>query len=200
MKDLDVVTIGRAGVDLYGDQTGSRLEDMGSFSKYIGGSPTNTAIGAARLGMGCALISRVGDDAMGRFIQEELAREGVDTSHVRTDAARMTALVILGIRDKASFPLIFYRENCADMAISEEDVTENLIARTRAVVTSGTHFSTPTTKAASLRALELAEKHGAERWIDLDYRPVLWGLGGKGDGETRFIADDGVTEHLQGIA
>ncbi|MEM9853673.1 MAG: 5-dehydro-2-deoxygluconokinase [Pseudomonadota bacterium] len=199
MKDLDIVAIGRAGVDLYGDQTGGRLEDMRSFSKYIGGSPTNTVIGAARLGAKTALISRVGDDAMGRFITEELAREGVGADHVITDPARMTALVLLGIRDSAQFPLIFYRENCADMAICEDDIDEALIARARAVVTSGTHFSTPKTKAASLRALALAAKHGAQRWIDLDYRPVLWGLGSKGDGETRFIADATVTDHLKDI-
>jgi len=172
---------------------------MGSFSKYIGGSPTNTAIGAARLGARAALISRVGDDAMGRFIIEELAREGVDSGPVITDGTRMTALVILGIRNKESFPLIFYRENCADMGLTEADIPDDLIARTRAVVTSGTHFSTPSTKAASLKALELAKEHGAQRWIDLDYRPVLWGLGSKGDGETRFIADQSVTAHLQGI-
>ncbi|MGR3492127.1 MAG: bifunctional 5-dehydro-2-deoxygluconokinase/5-dehydro-2-deoxyphosphogluconate aldolase [Shimia sp.] len=199
VKDLDIVAIGRAGVDLYGDQIGTRLEDMGSFSKYIGGSPTNTAIGAARLGMRAALITRVGDDAMGRFIREELEREAVETTGVITDPDRLTALVLLGIRDKASFPLIFYREDCADAALCAADIDEGLIRRARAVVTSGTHFSTPETKAASLRALQLAEKHGAQRWIDLDYRPVLWGLAGKGDGETRFIADDTVTAHLQGI-
>ncbi|MEM7241638.1 MAG: 5-dehydro-2-deoxygluconokinase [Pseudomonadota bacterium] len=198
-KAIDAIFIGRAGVDLYGDQTGTRLEDMGSFSKYIGGSPCNTAIGAARLGMKTALISRVGDDAMGRFITEELSRERVNVDHVITDPARMTAMVLLGIRDKEQFPLIFYRENCADMAICTDDITEDHIASARAVVTSGTHFSTNITKAASLRALELAKKHGGERWIDLDYRPVLWGLGSKGDGETRFIADDTVTAHLQSI-
>jgi len=136
---------------------------------------------------------------MGQFIREDLAREGVDVTHLRTDADRMTALVLLGIRDKESFPLIFLRENCADIAICEDDIDEDLIASARALVTSGTHFSTEGTKAASLKALRLAEQHGAERWIDLDYRPVLWGLAGKGDGETRFIADDGVTAHLQGI-
>lgn len=198
-KSLDAVMIGRAGVDLYGDQIGGRLEDMGSFSKYIGGSPTNTAIGAARLGRKTALISRVGPDAMGGFIQEELSREGVDVSCLITDADAMTALVLLGIRDQESFPLIFFRENCADMNICEADMDEALIKRAKCVVTSGTHFSTATTKAASLRALTLAEKHGGERWIDLDYRPVLWGLAEKGDGETRFIASDGVTAHLQEI-
>ena len=195
---MDAIFMGRAGVDLYGDQIGGRLEDMGSFSKYIGGSPTNTAIGAARLGAKAQLIARVGDDAMGRFIREELSREGVNTDTVITDPDRLTALVLLGIRDKDQFPLIFYREDCADMAISAEDIPADLRGA-RAVVTSGTHFSTPGTKAASLTLLDRATAQGATRWLDLDYRPVLWGLAGKGDGETRFIADDGVTAHLMAI-
>lgn len=198
-KSLDAVMIGRAGVDLYGEQIGGRLADMGSFAKYIGGSPTNTSIGASRLGLKTALITRVGNDAMGSFIREELQREGVATDHVKTDHDRLTALVLLGIRDTESFPLIFYRENCADMAICEDDVSEALIASTKAVVTSGTHFSTPTTKAANMRALSLAAKYGAKRVIDLDYRPVLWGLADKGDGETRFISNDNVTAHLQDV-
>lgn len=198
-KSLDAVMIGRAGVDLYGEQIGGRLEDMGSFAKYIGGSPTNTSIGASRLGLKTALITRVGNDAMGRFIREELHREGVSTDHVKTDVDRLTALVLLGIRDTESFPLIFYRENCADMAICEEDISEELIASAKAVVTSGTHFSTATTKAANMKALRLASKHGAKRVIDLDYRPVLWGLADKGDGETRFVSNDNVTAHLQEV-
>ena len=92
---MDVVTIGRSSIDLYGAQIGGRLEDMSSFAKYIGGSPTNTAIGAARLGLRSAIITRVGDEHMGRFIRETLQREGVDTSHVKTDPDRLSALVIL---------------------------------------------------------------------------------------------------------
>jgi len=99
-KPLDVITIGRAGVDLYGSQVGGRLEDMGSFDKYIGGSPTNMACGTARLGLKSALITRVGDEHMGRFIREQLEREGVDVRGIRTDPDRLTALVILGIRDR----------------------------------------------------------------------------------------------------
>ena len=101
-KTLDVITIGRSSVDLYGDQVGGRLEDMGSFSKYIGGSPTNIACGAARLGLRTAVITAVGDEHMGRFIVEQLAREGVDTRGVKVDPERLTALVLLGIRDDAS--------------------------------------------------------------------------------------------------
>ena len=133
-KPLDVITIGRSSVDLYGAQVGGRLEDMGSFQKYIGGSPTNMAAGTARLGLRSALITRVGDEHMGRYIREELAREGVDVRGVKTDPERLTALVLLGIRDQEQFPLIFYRENCADMGLTVDDIDADFIKRARAVV------------------------------------------------------------------
>ena len=196
MSDLDVITIGRAGVDLYGAQIGGRLEDMGSFEKYIGGSPTNIACGTARLGLKTALISRVGDEHMGRFILEQLAREGVCTDGVVTDPERLTALVILGIRDEEQFPLIFYRENCADMALCEDDIDEGFIKRARAVVVTGTHLSHPRTEAAVIKALELARKHGLRTALDIDYRPNLWGVAGHGDGESRFVESAKVTEKL----
>lgn len=197
MKTLDVITIGRSSVDLYGAQVGGRLEDMGSFQKYIGGSPCNIAAGTARLGLKSALITRVGDEHMGRFIREELAREGVDVRGVRTDPERLTALVLLGIRDDKQFPLIFYRENCADMALCEDDIDEGFIAEARAVVATGTHLSHPRTEAAVLKALTLARKHGAQTALDIDYRPNLWGLSGHGDGENRFIESAAVTARLQ---
>ena len=196
MKDLDVITIGRAGVDLYGAQVGGRLEDMGSFDKYIGGSPTNIACGTARLGLKTALISRVGDEHMGRFILEQLAREGVCTEGVKTDPDRLTALVILGIRDSEQFPLIFYRENCADMALCEDDIDEGFITRARAVVVTGTHLSHPRTEAAVLKALTIARRHGIRTALDIDYRPNLWGVAGHGDGESRFVESAAVTDKL----
>jgi 5-dehydro-2-deoxygluconokinase len=197
LKTLDVITIGRSSVDLYGAQVGGRLEDMASFQKYIGGSPTNMATGTARLGLKSALITRVGDEHMGRFIREELAREGVDTRGVKTDPERLTALVLLGIRDEKQFPLIFFRENCADMALCEDDIDEAFIAEARSVVATGTHLSNPRTEAAVLKALTLARKHGARTALDIDYRPNLWGLAGHGDGEQRFIESAKVTAKLQ---
>lgn len=197
MKRLDVITIGRSSVDLYGAQVGGRLEDMASFQKYIGGSPTNMAAGTARLGLKSALITRVGDEHMGRFIREELAREGVDVRGVKTDPERLTALVLLGIRDEKQFPLIFYRENCADMALCEDDIDEGFIAEARSVVATGTHLSNPRTEAAVLKALTLARKHGARTALDIDYRPNLWGLAGHGAGEERFIESAKVTAKLQ---
>ncbi len=197
MKPLDLITIGRSSVDLYGDQIGGRLEDMGSFSKYIGGSPTNIACGTARLGLRSAVITGVGDEHMGRFIREQLLREGVDVRGVKVDPERLTALVLLGIRDEDSFPLIFYRENCADMGLSVDDIDEDFIAEARAVVVTGTHLSNPQTEAAVLKALELARKHGARTALDIDYRPNLWGVAGHGEGESRFVESAAVTAKLQ---
>lgn len=195
----DLIAIGRAGVDLYGQQVGGRLEDMGSFAKYVGGSPTNTVIGAARLGLEAGLITRVGGDHMGRFIREELEREGVNTRGVITDAERLTALVILGIRDNTTFPLIFYRENCADMALDEADIDEAYIASAGCVLLSGTHLSRAGVFAASLRAAKIAKKAGRKVAFDVDYRPVLWGLEKRDQGENRFVANDQVTTQLQAI-
>ena len=143
MSDLDLITIGRSSVDLYGAQIGGRLEDMGSFDKYIGGSPTNIACGTARLGLKSAVITGVGDEHMGRFIREQLEREGVNTEGVKTDPDRLTALVLLGIRNQEQFPLIFYREDCADMGLTVDDIDPDFIRRARAVVATGTHLSHP---------------------------------------------------------
>jgi 5-dehydro-2-deoxygluconokinase len=198
-RTYDLICLGRLAVDLYAQQPGARLEDATSFTKYLGGSSANAAFGTARLGLRTAMLSRVGDDHMGRFLLETLQREGCDTSQVSVDRERLTALVLLGIKDRDTFPLIFYRENCADMAIDESDIDEDFIASSRALAITGTHFSTPWVHAASSKALAFARKHGVRTVLDIDYRPVLWGLTGRGDGETRFIADGGVTAHLQGI-
>ncbi|MEZ5648014.1 MAG: 5-dehydro-2-deoxygluconokinase [Alphaproteobacteria bacterium] len=195
-RRLDLITIGRAAVDLYGEQIGSRLEDMVSFAKYLGGCPANIAVGTARLGLKSAMITRVGDEHMGRFVRETLAAEGVDVASVTTDPKRLTALVILGIRDRDTFPLIFYRENCADMAIEPSDMRAEVIGSAKAILVTGTHFSTPGTDAACRHAIALAKQSGTRVIFDIDYRPVLWGLTSHGLGEERFIANDKVSQHL----
>ena len=196
-KPLDLITIGRSSVDLYGAQVGGRLEDMGSFDKYIGGSPTNIACGTARLGLKSAVITGVGDEHMGRFVTEQLKREGVNTDGVKVDAERLTALVLLGIRDSEQFPLIFYREDCADMGLTVDDVDETLIKSARAVVATGTHLSNPQVEAATLKALEIARANDMQTALDIDYRPNLWGVAGHGEGESRFVESQAVTAKLQ---
>ena len=198
-RTRDIVCLGRLAVDLYAQQVGARLEDVSSFAKYLGGSSANIAFGCARLGLKSAMLSRVGNDHMGRFLIETLEREGCDTSHVRVDHERLTALVLLGIEDRDTFPLVFYRDNCADMAIDENDFDEAFIASSKALLITGTHFSTDQVNRASRRALEYARRNDVRTVLDIDYRPVLWGLTGKADGETRFIANESVSAHLQGI-
>jgi 5-dehydro-2-deoxygluconokinase len=199
-RSLDLIAIGRSSVDLYGEQIGGRLEEMRSFAKYVGGSPANTAIGAARLGLSAGLITGVGADHMGRFIIEQLNREGVDVRGIKTDHDRLTALVILGIRASDTFPLIFYRENCADMALREQDIDVNLVRSAGAVLINGTHLSQPDVFAASMRAVDIAKSAGGKIVFDIDYRPVLWGLEARDKGENRFVASPEVTARLQQAA
>ncbi|OOS02440.1 5-dehydro-2-deoxygluconokinase [Canicola haemoglobinophilus] len=198
-KTLDLICLGRVAVDLYAQQIGSRLEDVSSFAKYLGGSSGNVAYGTAVQGVKSSMLARVGDEHMGRFLREELQRIGVDTSHLITDKERLTALVILGIKDQDTFPLIFYRDNCADMAITSDDFDEEYIASAKALAITGTHLSHPKTRHAVLTALEYAGRNGTKRLLDLDYRPVLWGLTSLGDGETRFIDSEEVTKSLQEV-
>jgi 5-dehydro-2-deoxygluconokinase len=196
---LDLITIGRVSVDLYGQQIGSRLEDVATFAKAVGGCPANVAIGVARLGLRSALITRVGDEPMGRFVREQLAREGVDVRGVHIDRERLTSLVLLSVRDAESFPLIFYRENCADSALSSDDIDPDFVAAARAILVTGTHFSLPAAAQAQRKAIEAARAHGRRVVLDIDYRPNLWGLGGHDAGESRYARSARVTQALSGV-
>ncbi|GGA63075.1 bifunctional 5-dehydro-2-deoxygluconokinase/5-dehydro-2-deoxyphosphogluconate aldolase [Pelagibacterium lentulum] len=198
-ETLDVITIGRASVDLYGQQIGSRLEDVTSFAKSVGGCPANIAIGTARLGLKSAWLGRVGDEQFGRFIYEQMAREGASTKGVIFDPERLTALAILAVEDDKTFPLIFYRENCADMALSEGDISGEMIASAKAILVSGTHFSRENTARAQDKAMALAKANGKRVVFDIDYRPNLWGLAGHAAGEERYIASDTVSEQLKKV-
>lgn len=198
-KDIDVLCIGRACVDLYGDQVGSPLEDVSTLSMYIGGSPCNIAFGVARLGLRSGMLTRVGDDQMGRFVTDRLRQVGCDVSNVIPDPERLTGLAILSIKDNSTFPMLYYRENCADMALSAADIKESYIASARAIVISGTHLSTETTASATHRAVEYAKQHQTKVVLDVDYRPVLWGMAAKDDGNSRFAPSAIVTENLQGV-
>ncbi|MFM2404677.1 MAG: 5-dehydro-2-deoxygluconokinase [Pseudomonadota bacterium] len=196
-RRIDLACLGRVAVDLYAQQFGSRLEDARSLQMYLGGSSGNLAFGVARLGLKSAMISRVGHEQMGQFLRESLQREGCDVSQLQTDPQRLTALVLLGLKDRDTFPLLFMRENCADMAVDASAISEDFVAGCRALAITGTHLSTPTTREAALTALTYAGRHGAVRVLDIDYRPVLWGLTSRGAGDNRYVPDAAVTRQLQ---
>jgi 5-dehydro-2-deoxygluconokinase len=136
---------------------------------------------------------------MGRFVREQLGREGVDVTGVIPDPDRLTALVVLGIRDRDTFPLIFYRENCADMALCEADLDRRWLESAGAVLINGTHLSQPGVFAASSTAARWVKAAGGRVVFDVDYRPVLWGLASKDMGENRFVADAAVTQRMQEV-
>jgi 5-dehydro-2-deoxygluconokinase len=198
-RSIDLACLGRLAVDLYSQQFGARLEDARSMAMYLGGSSANLAFGVARLGLKSAMISRVGNEQMGRFLTETLTREGCDVSQVQVDPERLTALVLLGLKDRDTFPLLFVRENCADMAVDAALIDERFIAQCRALAITGTHLSTPSTRSAATMALRYARKHAVRTVLDIDYRPVLWGLTSRGAGDNRYVPDARVTQQLQEV-
>jgi 5-dehydro-2-deoxygluconokinase len=198
-QQLDVICLGRSSVDLYGAEMGADIKDVDMFRKAVGGCPTNIAIGTARLGLKSALITRVGREQLGDFVREQLVREKVNTEGVVVDPQRFTALVFLGVVDRHTAPHIFYRENCADMALSEGDIDPSFIARARALVVTGTHFSTETVAKASWKAIGAAKGAGVKVVFDIDFRPSLWRLAGVEDGAARLALSPTVRDALLAV-
>ena len=196
-RPLDLICMGRVAVDLYAEQVYSHLKDAQSFRKYLGGCAGNTAVGTARLGLKSAMFSCVGTDEMGLFLRDTLENEGVDTTLLKSTPKHLTALVVLGVNPPDRFPLIFYRENCADMQIQPEDANPEMFQKAKALLITGTGLSTPSMREATWQAVKTAKESGCAIILDIDYRPVLWGLTEAGDGETRFVASAAVTREIQ---
>jgi 5-dehydro-2-deoxygluconokinase len=196
-RPFDLVCMGRVAVDLYAEQIHSPLENAQSFRKYLGGCAGNISVGTSRLGLKSAMFSCTGTDAMGEFLHQQLHHEGVDTTLLRDTSEHLTALVLLGVSPPDRFPLIFYRENCADMQIRPEDADPAFLSKAKALLFTGTGLSSPSMKAATQAAVKTAKEQGCAVILDIDYRPVLWGLTAAGDGESRFVASEAVTKELQ---
>lgn len=172
MSDLEVITIGRVGVDLYPEQIGVPLAEVRTFAKSLGGSPTNVAVGAARLGRRSAVITKVGDDGFGAYVRQALAGFGVDTRWVGTHPTLRTPIVFCEVYPPDRFPLLFYREPKApDMELRPEDLDLDAIARAPLFWTSGTGLSDEPSRTSTIAALEAAR---GIRIHDLDHRAALW--------------------------
>jgi 5-dehydro-2-deoxygluconokinase len=193
-RPIDIICMGRVAVDLYADDIGYPLADATTFKKYLGGCAGNIAVGTARLGLTSMMFSCVGQDEMGRFVRDTLTAEGVDTELLYDTPNHLTGLVLLGVKPPNEFPLMFYRENCADMQLQCEHVKEALIGRAKSLLITGTGLSKPTIRETSWYTANLARKLNTAVIMDLDYRPILWGLTAKGNGETRYIASQDVSE------
>ncbi len=198
-RTLDLVCIGRTCVDLYAEQEGAKLEDVQSFRKYVGGSAANIALNTARLGVRSAMLTRVGEEQMGRFVRRTMAETGVDVSAVRSDPEKLTPYVLLAVRDIDAFPRIFAYGDAADLALDEDDVDPEFIASSKALLVTGTPLSQPGARAASLKAVKAAKEAGTKVVFDLDYRPVFWGVATHAQGGQMFVASEEVTKGYESV-
>jgi 5-dehydro-2-deoxygluconokinase len=198
-RELDLVCIGRTCVDLYAEQEGARLEDVQSFRKYVGGSAANIAINTARLGVKTAMLTRVGEEQMGRFVRKTMAETGVDVSHVVFDPEHLTPYVLLAVREVEGFPRIFAYGDAADMALDEGDVDPGFIASSGALLVTGTPLSRPGSRSASFKAVRAAREAGTRVLFDLDYRPVFWGVASHEQGGQMFVESADVTETYRSV-
>jgi 5-dehydro-2-deoxygluconokinase len=173
-KTYDLLDIGRSSIDLYSNDVGAPFEDIQSFAAYVGGSPTNISVGARRLGLKSALLTGLGEDPVGDFILHFLQNEGVVTDFIVRKPGRRTSAVVLGIEPPDKFPLVYYRDNCADIAITIDDVLAAPVRDARVVQFAGTNFSKDPSRSATLFAAELARQSGAQVVLDIDFRPDQW--------------------------
>lgn len=198
-RPLDIISMGRVAVDLYSEDIGKSIEESQTFRKYLGGCAGNIVVGTARLGLKSAMLSCVGTDAMGQFLKQELQREKVDISLLQETGQHLTGLVILGVNPPDRFPLIFYRQNCADMQLKKEHIRAEQLAQSHSLLITGTGLSTPSMYETTHHAVDLAKSVNTKIIFDLDYRPVLWGLTSQGDGESRYKVSQKVSQSYQTI-
>jgi 5-dehydro-2-deoxygluconokinase len=186
MPEFDVIALGRVGVDLYPEQIGVRLAQVRTFAKSLGGSATNVAVGASRLGHRVALVTKVGEDGFGAYVRQALATFGVDTRWVGTDPTLRTPLVFAEVFPPDDFPILFYRAPKApDLNIRADELDREALRGARLVWTTGTGLSEEPSRGATLAALDLAR---GIRVHDLDYRAGFW----PSSGEARLQAQGAV--------
>jgi 5-dehydro-2-deoxygluconokinase len=166
--------MGRSCIDLYANEVGAPFVEIKSFAAYVGGCPTNISVGTRRLGLRSAVLTAVGNDPVGDFVLNFLNGEGVVTDFIPRKAGRRTSAVLLGIEPPDKFPLIYYRDNCADIELTIDDVIAAPIAASRVLLVSGTGLSKEPSRSATLFAAERAREVGTKVILDLDFRPDQW--------------------------
>ena len=170
----DVITYGRSSIDLYSNNIGAPFTEIKEFGAFVGGSPLNIAVGTKRLGLNSALITGVGDDQIAEFLLAFLRKEGVETKLIARKPGFRTSAVVLGIQPPDNFPLVYYRENCADSQVSIDDVIAANVGNSRLFEISVTALNKEPTRSAAFYAAEEAVKHGVPILADLDFRADQW--------------------------
>jgi 5-dehydro-2-deoxygluconokinase len=171
---LDLLCMGRSSIDLYAHEVGAPITSVKSFDAYVGGCPTNVAVGTRRLGVRSGLLTGVGTDQVGDFVLHLLEREGVDVSALARFSERRTSAALLTIQPPDRFPLTFYRDNCADLGLTIDHVRQSQAATARLLFVTGTGLSDEPSRSATLFAAETARAAGRRVILDVDYRSGLW--------------------------
>jgi 5-dehydro-2-deoxygluconokinase len=170
----DILTMGRGLMDLYANDVNVPFSEVKSFAAYVGGCPANIGVGASRLGLRTAMLTAVGDDLSGDFVIGFLAREGVDVRFSPRKQGRRTSVVLLAMESPDLFPHIAYRDNCADLELTVDDVLAAPIEASRTLLISGTGLTREPSRSATLFAAERAHASGTRVFFDLDYRAPYW--------------------------
>lgn len=173
-KQYDLLNIGRSSIDLYSNDVGTPFVEITSFAAYVGGSPTNISVGARRLGLNSALLTGLGVDPVGDFLLHFLEQEQVETRFIVRKPGHRTSAVLLGIEPPDRFPLVYYRDNCADIEITIDDVLAAPVRDARVVQFAGTNLSKDPSRSATIFAAELAQWSGTKVVLDIDFRPDQW--------------------------
>ncbi|MFC7680136.1 5-dehydro-2-deoxygluconokinase [Paenibacillus sp. GCM10028914] len=174
-RPIDFVAIGRLCIDLNANETNRPMEETMTFTKYVGGSPANITIGLSRLEQKTAFIGKVANDQMGRFIVDYLRRNDIETSNVVTDqTGAVTGLAFTEIKSPTECSILMYRDNVADLRLEPGEVKEELIARSKMLLISGTALAKSPSREAVFLAVQYAKKHGTVVVLDIDYRPYTW--------------------------
>ncbi|GAA0649591.1 5-dehydro-2-deoxygluconokinase [Kutzneria viridogrisea] len=174
MTILEALTIGRVGVDLYPEQSGVPLAEVRTFAKSLGGTATNVAVAAARLGRRTGVLTKVGPDGFGDYVRQALAGFGVCPDHVGTAEDLLTPVVFCELNPPADPPLLFYRLPTApDLTLTEDDVPWQVVRDVPLLWVTGTGVCVEPARATQRRILEHRAKSG-HTVLDLDYRPMFW--------------------------
>jgi len=173
-KKYDVITYGRSSIDLYSQEVGAPFELIPGFHAFVGGSPLNIAVGCSRLGLKASLLTGVGRDKVGDFILRFLKDEGVFTENIPVIETARSSAVILGIEPPDRFPLVYYRDNCADSQMTIDHVLKAGIEQSRLLEVSGTALNMEPTRSSAFLAAEIARRNGVPVMLDLDFRADQW--------------------------
>lgn len=174
-KPFDLIALGRACIDLNATEYNRPMEETMTFSKYVGGSPANIAIGAAKLGLNAGFIGKLSDDQHGRFIRSYMEKVGVDTSEMVIDTeGHKTGLTFTEIKSPEECSILMYRDDVADLYLRPEEVSESYIAQAKVLLISGTALAISPSREAVFQAVAYAKKLEVPIVFELDYRPYTW--------------------------